>query len=362
MIPPDPGSADPTRSPQAADIPDAAESDDGVTPTDPPTPPPPARPGAGTFTIEGRSAPGLFVVGWLGTLVGLVAVAVALLAGGSPAAAILLLVGLVVLSIGLVALAGAQGIERRVRGGRPYAGPSPVLVFAASVPVSLVAVFLVGIPLTVTGVPVDGPIGRLASVAVQALVYIGLIKLLVVDTGALSWAQMGIKRFDGRALAELATGALWAAPVILATVVVAGVLIQLIPVTPVSPLPPTGQAVGLAIHLAAGVVIAPIGEEVLFRGFATTAWSRSLGPRRGLVLAALFFALVHVLTIGGSTAGEALGQAVVGFGSRIPVALALGWLFLRRGTIWAPLGLHAAFNAVLLVISEIAAGSGVVPA
>jgi membrane protease YdiL (CAAX protease family) len=45
---------------------------------------------------------------------------------------------------------------------------------------------------------------------------------------------------------------------------------------------------------------------------------------------------------------------VVGFGSRIPIAVALGWLFVRRGTIWASFGLHAAFNAVLLVIAEVA--------
>jgi membrane protease YdiL (CAAX protease family) len=47
----------------------------------------------------------------------------------------------------------------------------------------------------------------------------------------------------------------------------------------------------------------------------------------------------------------------VGFGTRIPVALALGWIFLRRGSIWASFGLHAAFNATLLVIAEIASRS-----
>ena len=60
------------------------------------------------------------------------------------------------------------------------------------------------------------------------------------------------------------------------------------------------------------------------------------------------FALAHVLTITGSSAQEAFGLAVVGFATRVPVALALGWLFVRRGSIWAPLGLHMAFNGVLL--------------
>ena len=345
MIPPDPGSSDP--------IDHSEPPDDRAVP---------ARPGAGTFTIEGRSAPGLFVVGWLATLVGLGAVVVALLAGGSTAAAILLVAGLAVLSIGLVAGAGAQGIERRTRAERAYAGPSPFLVFAASVPVSLLAVIVLGIPLTLIGIAVDGPVGRLASVALQALIYAGLIRLLVVDTGALSWAEMGLRRFDRQALGELASGALWASPVILATIPIALILYQLFPVTPVSPLPPTGEPVGFAIQLVAGAIIAPIGEELLFRAYATTAWARSLGVRRALVRGAVFFAAVHVLTISGASAGEAFGLAVAGFAVRLPVAFVLGWLFLRRGTIWAPIGLHATFNAILLIIGEVSARNGIGPA
>lgn len=345
MIPSDPGPSDPVE-PSSGPL-----ADD----------PRPARPGAGTFTIEGRAAPALFVVGWLATLIGLGAIFVALLAGGSPGAAILLAGGLALLSIGLVAGAGAQGIERRARADQPYAGPSPILVFAASVPVSLLAVVVVSIPLTIVGVAVDGPVGRLASVALQAVIYVGLIRLLVVDTGALSWAGMGVRRLDRRALGELASGALWAGPVILVTIPVAAILSQILPVTPVSPLPPTGEAVGFAIHLMAGAIIAPVGEEMLFRAFATTAWARSLGDRRALVRGALFFALVHVLTISGASAGEALSLAIVGFASRVPVALALGWLFLKRRSVWAPIGLHATFNVILLTVGELVARSGVAP-
>ena len=317
------------------------------------------RPGASTFTIEGRQAPALFVIGWLATMLGLGAVAVGLLAGASPASPILLVVGLVILAVGLIAGAGSQGIERRARGATAYPGPSPVLVFASSVPTSLLAVVMLGVPMAVVGMEVDGPLGRLASVVVQALVYVALIRLLVVDTRALSWADMGIRRPDRGAVVELVGGALWAAPVILLTIPVAVILGSIFPVTPVSPLPPAGETVGFAINLLAGAVVAPIGEELLFRGFATTAWARDLGPRRALVRGALFFAIVHVLTISGSSAGEAAGLAIIGFASRIPVALALGWLFLRRGSIWAPIGLHAAFNAILLVIGEAALRSGV---
>lgn len=299
------------------------------------------------------------MIGWGGTVGGLVIIGIALLSGGAGAAPWLLMAGLVLLAVGLIAGAGSQGIERRVRGRGAYRGPSPLLVFAASIPVSLIAVILLGIPLSIVGVPVDGPVGRLGSVAVQAVIYVGLIRLLVVDVGALSWAAMQVRRFDRAALADLGAGALWAAPAIVATIPIAAVLSFLLPVTPVSPLPPTGSVGGLVINLVAGALIAPIGEEMLFRAFATTAWSTDLGAQRGLIRGALFFAVVHVLTVGGGTAGEAMALAVMGFASRIPVALALGWIFQRRRSVWASIGLHAAFNGILIVLGEAALRSAV---
>lgn len=358
MIPPDedPSAPDaaPAESPPRDEAPAAPAAE-----TRPPAPAD-ARPGASTFTIEGRSAPALFVVGWLATIGGFVAIAVALLAGDTAAARILLIGGLLSLSVGLVAGAGSQAVERRVRGA-PYRGPSPFLVFAASIPISLLATIALGIGLSVAGVDVDGPPARLASLVLQALVYVGLIRLLVVDPGALSWSEMGVRRPDGRDLTEFGLGALWAFPVLVATAPLALIITQLLPVTPVSPLPPAGEAFGFVMNLLAAAVVAPVGEELLFRGLATTAWVRGMGERRAIVRGALFFAVVHVLTISGSSAGEAIGLAIVAFATRVPVALALGWLFVRRGTIWAPLGLHAGFNALLVTAAEIAARSGVVP-
>jgi membrane protease YdiL (CAAX protease family) len=324
--------------------------------TAPPTDGPdrPERPGVSTFTIEGRSAPGLFVVGWLATLVGLGAIIIAFMAADRPAV-ILLVFGLVVLSVGLVAGAGGQAIERRARGGRNYVGPSPFLVFAAAIPISTLFGIGAGVGLVALGVPVDGPIGALVSVSLQAVVYIGLIRLLVVDGGSLSWADMRIRRPSPTALVELALGAGWALPVIVATLPVALLISLFVQSPPPSPLPATGTLAGLLLHLLAGAIIAPIGEEVLFRAFATTAWVRDMGVTRGLIRAALFFAIAHVLTISGVSAGQAFGAALAAFVGRVPVALALGYLFVRRDTIWAPLGLHAAFNALLLILQEVAA-------
>ena len=371
MIPPDPGTPrDAESTPDANDPIDPGQAtDDGdaptpdalipaasppLTPAVPPVASPPARPGGGTFTIEGRSAPALFVVGWLATLLGAGLVAIFVLSGGRGGSTIVLFIGLALLSIGLVAGAGSQGIERRVRARTAYRGPSPFLVFASTIPVTVLVAVLIGALLSILGVAIDGPLARLLSVTAQAAIYVGLVRLLVVDTGALGWSEMGIRRFDLGALENLGTGALFAVPVIAVTVVVAAILGLLLPVQPVSPLPPAGESVGFAMNLLAGAIVAPIGEELLFRGFATTAWVRDLGPRSGLLRGALFFALVHVLNISGGSVPEVLSLAVVGFAARVPVAIALGWLFLRRGSIWAPIGLHAAFNGILIVLGEIA--------
>lgn len=349
---------------EGSSIEPADSPSDSVAPPDAPVPsgseaPPdaPYRPGASTFTIEGRSAPALFVVGWLATVVGLGTIAIGFLSGDTLGGRVLLIAGTAVLSIGLIAAAGSQGIERRVRGRLVYAGPSPLLVFAASVPVSILLIVLVALPLDVVGIPLDGPFGALLSVAIQAFVYVALVRLLVVDTGALDWRAMGVGRFDRRAVMAIGAGAAWAIPVFAVASIVGSLLQLVFRVSAPNPLPPTGDALGFAVSLLAGVIVAPFGEEILFRAFATTAWVRALGERRGLVRAALLFAFAHVLTIAGSRADQAAALALVAFLVHLPVAIALGWIFLRRGSVWASFGLHATYNAIILVVVEVASRS-----
>lgn len=327
---------------------------DGHDPESNPPPPPAARPGASIFTIEGRAAPGLFVVGWLASILGISFVIVGVLGGSSLLA---FLAGPGLLSLGLIAGAGNQALERRAR-GEAYAGPSPFVVFGAIVAVTYFVGAAIGAVLEgvlgVSGAEASGPIGQLIGGILTAVVFIGVIRLVVVGTGALTWSEMGIRRFDGRALGELVTGAAFAFPVIAVTAVVGLVLVTIFGVVSPSPLPPTGQVSGLLVQLLAGAIIAPIAEEVVFRGFAVTAWRRSIGAQRAIVRATLLFALAHVVATQASTFGEAVGLIAVGAGTRLPVAYALGLLFVRRGSLWAPIGLHATFNGLLLVFAHLA--------
>jgi membrane protease YdiL (CAAX protease family) len=207
-----------------------------------------------------------------------------------------------------------------------------------------------------THVAREDPAAQLLLLTIQDGSYIAVIALLVVGSGALTWTEIGFRPGLRRALEDAGWGAVFAGPVIGLTVVATAVLVAIFRVIPENPLPPTGQASGLFLHLLAAAVVAPVAEETLFRGVATTAWVRSLGVRAGIVRGALFFAVAHVLLIGGSSVGEGLALAFVAFAGRLPIALVLGWVFVRRGSIYASIALHATFNGFLLVWAESATG------
>ena len=333
-------------------------SEDDLTPAAGPQAPPPQAPrppGSTIFSLEGRAAPGLYLVGWLASVLGLAVLAAVMLSVPTGTGALVLaLTASALLSVGFVAAAGAQGMERRARGAA-YSGPSPILVFAASLPVALPLAIIALRLAEMGGVDPASPLGSVIGQAILVLGLAALVRLLVVGPGALSWAEMGISRLAARrALRDFASGAVLALPVILVTAIVSGVLVSLLRTQPESPLPFTREAGGIALNFLAAVVIAPIGEELFFRGFALTAWERSVGARRGLIRAALFFALVHILTVSGPTFPEALGRAIIGFAARLPVAFALGYVFLQRRSIFAPIGLHAVFNGLLLLLAQLA--------
>jgi membrane protease YdiL (CAAX protease family) len=326
----------------------------GPAPVDPTAPVPRAR-GLTDFTIEGRRAPALFVVGWLAVIASFGLASLALFGSGSGNP-IFWLLTFTAASVGLILLGGSQSFERRAAGAA-YAGPSPMLVLLAAVAVTQVAGFAVGLPLQAVGASIPREIGDLIAVSIQALVFIGVVRLMVVGPGALSWRDMGLtgdRRAAGR---HLVAGAVYAGPVIFLTTVVALAVVALVQVVPESPLPPTGTLPGLLAHLLAGAVIAPIAEEVLFRGFALTAWRRTAGTRAAIVRSSIVFVLAHVLLIGGDRFEDALKLAFVAGAVRIPVALALGWIFVRTGSLWASIGLHAAFNGILIVLAELGANA-----
>lgn len=304
-----------------------------------------------TFSLEGRHAPGLYLAGWLASILGGPLLLVAILSGiPGMGGLVLTLAGSLLVGLGLLAAAGAQAIERSRRVDLAYRGPSPLLVFGASIPLSILA----AIPLILLGIDVATPAATLIAVVQIDVIWLVLIGLTVVGPRAMRWAEIAagvVDRRRSQIAGDVAAGALTALPVLLATAVLGQLLILLFGVVPEGPLPYTRDPAGLIVNLITAAVIAPLGEEIFYRGFATGAWARSIGPRAAIVRGALFFAVAHVLTLGGTDFGHAAPAAIVAFAVRIPVGLTLGWIFLSRRSLPASVALHATFNGVLVLLA-----------
>ena len=86
------------------------------------------------------------------------------------------------------------------------------------------------------------------------------------------------------------------------------------------------------------VIITPIVEEILFRGFILAWLTLALGNLKGMVIASALFALVHL----------DLDLMPPFFVSGMLIA----WLYMRTGSLWPPIAMHALTNAVATVQYE----------
>jgi membrane protease YdiL (CAAX protease family) len=186
-----------------------------------------------------------------------------------------------------------------------------------------------------------------------------IVALTVVGTGAARWGEIfGQHRIAspnlpaadrrGGALGDVAWGIALTVPIVVAAAAFSALLIQGTGAVPESPLPPSVNSSALLLNLISAALIAPIGEEILYRGVITQAWGRQSGARRAIIFSAIVFALAHTLNIGGESIGDALVVAAVAFAARLPLGIALGWLWIRRQALLATITLHAAYNALIL--------------
>ncbi len=344
--PPD-GDPDSPRRPYDDALPPEGE-DTAPASTDPPGIGPPA---AGVFSLD-RPAGGLYLVAWLLTGLGLAIVFVGIIA--STAGGLLALAGFVSATIGLAAACGYQVVaRRRLRPASAYRGPSPLLAFflAAILSSSLaVVVGLAGFLGTTSGADF------LLGLVLVAAGYLIVIVFFVVRTEALSWTEMGWPAGVGRVgrfVGDAAFGLIVTVPVVVPVLVGAGILATILDVQPTARIPSVEGALATALVVLGAAVVAPIAEEIFFRGFALTAWQRDLGPRQALVRSALFFALVHIANVGGVTFGDAAREAVLQVAVILPLGFVLGWVFQRHG-IGASIAGHMGYNATLLVLAAMA--------
>lgn len=97
----------------------------------------------------------------------------------------------------------------------------------------------------------------------------------------------------------------------------------------------------LAVLLAV-VVMAPVMEEVAFRGWIQRRLERRWGVPAAVVVTAVVFALAHMQT--------------VGLPNRLVLGIALGVVVVRTGSIWMGVVLHAACNLLVSLLSLLPGG------
>ena len=86
-------------------------------------------------------------------------------------------------------------------------------------------------------------------------------------------------------------------------------------------------------------VLAPVAEEIFFRGFLLAALVSVVGGLRGALVSSAIFSAAHL------NVGTLFPIFVMG--------ILLSWLYLRTGSIWPPIIAHAAQNLLALTFLEI---------
>lgn len=234
---------------------------------------------------------------------------------------------------------GADGDDPSHR-QQPFPVPWTIVDAVGIVIWSLVAQLLVGVPLAALGFEAASPgeIG-VALLAVEIVTFAGIVGWLRAR-GILSWRILGPVRPRARHVAiGIGVG--------VAGFFLATVLPELIRQRLGLPAPPRQQILdqvatrdaGVWLLVVTVVVLAPVLEEVVFRGLLFQVLRRRLGLWPGIVLSSMTFAIVHL---------ELIDRPI-----SLAALLVLGaWLagaLHRTGSLVVPITAHALFNAVAVI-------------
>ena len=250
------------------------------------------------------------------------------------------LAGALVFVCGLVYSAVREIRIRRFLPPERYRGPNVLVLLA------LVLVFA-----SVANVPFGDDATALVLGGGE-LTLIGATIILVSTQAALllvSWlfvyrprALAALPHFPGREpLKAAARGVAWGIAAWVVSTVLIGIVAVVLQQIGMEPEP---QAAERAIELlnpvlvvVAIVIVAPIAEEVFFRGVVFNAWLREGGRRFAFIGSALLFAIIHVSLL-----------------SLVPIfvlGLMLAWIYDRTGTLVAPIAMHATVNGISVALA-----------
>lgn len=99
----------------------------------------------------------------------------------------------------------------------------------------------------------------------------------------------------------------------------------------------------LSIMVVAIVIVVPIIEELLFRGFLQTWLKKVIGMGLAIIIVSCIFTLFHFSTSQGAENYELLPSLFV-------LSCFLGFVRERKQSLWASIGLHSTFNLISIAL------------
>lgn len=166
-------------------------------------------------------------------------------------------------------------------------------------------------------------------------IIIALIYFLIFRRATLS--DIGFKKGKG----TIKTG-IFGGLILFIIVIVVGIIIELILPVPSKPQPfaqivmETKNFRQFATVLFIGSILAPLGEELYFRGLVYPAFKYRLGITKGMLLTGAFFALLHFDIF------RFIPLAIGGAG--------LAYLYERTGSIFTPMIAHGTWNGIMMFL------------
>ena len=204
-----------------------------------------------------------------------------------------------------------------------------VVGFFVAVVAVVLASLLLTIPFAAAGADLDGGAFVIAGTVVQDVVVIAVAWSRVRELGTPSAHTFGLRSFRPSAVG-------WTLLALVAYLVLTSIYTVL--VDPPSEQLPSGLEdadTDLALALATGLLligVAPLAEEVFFRGYLYQSFRNSFGVLPGALLSGLLFGAIHLELF------KLVQLAILG------VILAL--LFEKTQSLWPPIILHAVNNSL----------------
>jgi membrane protease YdiL (CAAX protease family) len=250
---------------------------------------------------------------------------------------------------GLVLNAVRAVVVREALPPSRYRGPSIIVLVMLAQIASLVG--SVGAIGDLQAIEDGGPISVGGALLILTVTQAGLLAAAIAFV-AIPNALAGVRLLPGRgALRSVGIGLLLAVPAWICAAILGYILTRVLELLGQHPeagvVEEAIARVDPTVLLLAIVLVAPVAEEIFFRGVVLNAWLREYGERRAVLGSAALFAAIHANPNGWAALVSSLTSVVPIFGLGIALAL----VYRRSGSLLASIALHAGFNAISLTLA-----------